>query len=136
MLLGGKDDVSKAKELLDHRPQGIINLCDNLNIQASAEVIKNSILLLSGDTGLMHIAATLDTKVVAVYGSTHPILGYTPYYNGNNKSIIIENNQLNCRPCTKQGRDTCPKGHFKCMKDLDSSVLIDKISSFIYSHES
>jgi len=136
VLLGGQDDVAKAKVLKDHNPDQIINLCGDLNIEASAEVIRKSAVLLSGDTGLMHIAAALDINIVAIYGSTHPILGYTPYYNDDNSSIIVENNQLNCRPCTKQGRDTCPKGHFKCMKDLDSSSIIDKIHSFIYSHES
>ncbi|MDA8693098.1 glycosyltransferase family 9 protein [Saprospiraceae bacterium] len=136
VLLGGRDDITKAKVLKNHSPNGIINLCGDLNIEDSAEVIGGSKVLLSGDTGLMHIAAALDTNIVAIYGSTHPILGYTPYYNKNNKSIIVENNQLKCRPCTKQGRDTCPKGHFKCMKDLDSSLIIDKIYSLIYSHES
>jgi heptosyltransferase-2 len=136
VLLGGRDDVAKGKELEDYNPANIINLCGLLNIEASAEIIRKSVVLLSGDTGLMHIAAALDTNIVAIYGSTHPVLGYTPYYNGDSKAVIVENGQLKCRPCTKQGRNTCPKGHFKCMKDLDSSIIIDEINRFIYSHES
>lgn len=131
VLLGGKEDIAKAKLLQNNHNNSIINLCGRLTIEESAEVMRRSYVLLTGDTGLKHIAASLDVNIVAIYGSTHPVLGYTPYYNGGNKAVIIENNELKCRPCTKQGRDTCPKGHFKCMKELDSKMIIDKIYSFI-----
>lgn len=131
VLLGGKEDIPKAKALRDNHTTKIIDLCGALNIEESAEVIRRSKVLLSGDTGLKHIAASLDVAIVAVYGSTHPVLGYTPYYNHISKALLVENKNLKCRPCTKQGRDACPKGHFKCMKELDSVEIIDKIHSFI-----
>ncbi len=131
VLLGGRDDMSKANSLKEIHVEGVINLCGKLTIEESAEVIRRSEVLLTADTGLKHIGATLDVNIVAIYGSTHPILGYTPYYNDDNKAIIIQNNDLKCRPCTKQGNNACPKGHFKCMKELNSATIIDKIHSFI-----
>ena len=45
------------------------------------------------------------------------------------KSIVVENNDINCRPCGKHGGHTCPKGHFKCMKDIEPErVLIAALS--------
>ena len=85
-------------------------------------------MLISGDTGMMHIGAALNVPMVNIFGSTHPILGYTPFYGTNtNKSTIIENTELSCRPCTKQGRDYCPKGHFKCMNAISVDQMLDVI---------
>jgi heptosyltransferase-2 len=39
------------------------------------------------------------------------------------RMVIIENNNLNCRPCSKIGFSACPKGHFDCMNKLDSNEI-------------
>jgi len=44
-------------------------------------------------------------------------------YLPNNQNIILENNNLNCRPCSKLGYNKCPKGHFKCMEEIDFSFV-------------
>lgn len=130
VLLGGPDDVSKSNEI-DTNGSHIHNRVGQLSITESAEAIKSAQVLLTGDTGMMHIAAALDVPVVAVYGSTHPMLGYTPFYAGETEHSIIQNEDLSCRPCTKQGKDACPKGHFKCMMDLNTQVIIDELRSYV-----
>ena len=72
-------------------------------------------MVYSHDTGFMHIAAALNKNIVAIFGSTHPNLGFYPY-----KTLfsVIQNNNLDCRPCTKIGLSKCPAGHFKCMTDI------------------
>jgi hypothetical protein len=52
-----------------------------------------------------------------------------PYLNSQNKSqfTIIENNNLGCRPCSKIGFDKCPKGHFKCMEEINLEDIISAI---------
>ena len=132
VLIGGPADKEKAR-LVVHQSQRLIhNKVGLLSITQSAHVISKAAAILSGDTGMMHIAASLGTPAVAVYGSTHPVLGYTPFY-GNHKAQyhIVQNDNLNCRPCTKQGQNQCPKGHFKCMLDLDIEALVSKIDSFV-----
>lgn len=131
VLLGGKDDKDRANEIVKKCGSDIVNLVGNLSIIESAEVIKCSKVLLTGDTGLMHIGAAIGVPVVAVFGSTHPVLGYTPYYNGQASYTIIESNDLKCRPCTKQGRATCPKGHFNCMNNITAQSIIKEIKSFM-----
>jgi len=72
-------------------------------------------VVLTNDTGLMHIACARQRKVVAIFGSTVLQFGFGPY---GTEAIVVENNSLACRPCSHIGRSECPKGHFKCMADI------------------
>jgi heptosyltransferase-2 len=81
----------------------------------------------------MHIAAAFRKPIVSVWGNTVPELGMYPYMPGNeNYSVIVQNNKLSCRPCSKIGFDTCPKGHFKCMMDLNSREIASKLNSLAH----
>lgn len=131
VLLGGKEDEAKAKRIAAKTDDRVINMTGKLNILQSAELIRRSLAILSGDTGLMHIAAALAKPIVAMYGSTHPTLGYTPYTSSHVPHYIIQNDQISCRPCTKQGGNSCPKGHFKCMHDIKTEDIIEKIKSLV-----
>lgn len=130
VLLGGPDEKEMADEIVSGTSKKITNLVGDLSITQSGLVVKDASVLLTGDTGLMHIAAAVETPTVAVFGSTHPVLGYTPFTDEKNY-YIIQNESLGCRPCTKQGKSACPKGHFKCMLDLDFKDLVTKIDKYI-----
>jgi len=83
---------------------------------------------LTGDTGLMHVAAALGQRIVSVWGNTVPAFGMYPYMpNQTEKYVIIENKHLKCRPCSKLGYTRCPHFHFNCMKSLS----VDEIVSFL-----
>ena len=93
----------------------------------SAFWIKNAQFIVTPDTGMMHIAAAFKKKIYVVWGSTVPEFGFWPYYGKNyeNKSINFFVPQLSCRPCNRMGSAACPKGHFKCMLDLDMQKVMD-----------
>lgn len=139
ILIGGPADMNTAmgimKSVRTKQHRQVINLTGQLSISQSAAVIEKSTVVLSGDTGMMHIAASLGISVVGVFGSTHPILGYTPFYSSlyakQPISSIVQNDTLNCRPCTKQGQDKCPKGHFKCMNDIPIDSIIQKLKNHL-----
>ena len=68
-------------------------------------------------------------KIISVWGNTVPEFGMAPYLptgkeRFNPESKIIEVIGLNCRPCSKIGFEKCPKGHFKCMNDLQTSDIV------------
>ncbi|MBK9327784.1 MAG: glycosyltransferase family 9 protein [Sphingobacteriales bacterium] len=125
LLLGGPDDVYMGLQLENMDPFKISSACGRYNINQSAAVIKRAKYVITPDTGMMHIAAAFNKRIVSIWGGTEKRLGFTPYLMNNTTSIIIENNQLSCRPCHKHGLDRCPKGHFKCMMDLDMQKVID-----------
>ncbi len=129
-LIGGKEDVD-AGEALHLECRHAINLCGQLSIQQSALLMRGAAQVITHDTGMMHIAAALNKSIWSIWGNTIPGFGMTPYYteNGlnsvydeipeNPKSIILQVDNLKCRPCSKIGYEKCPKGHFKCMNDLN-----------------
>lgn len=117
VLIGGKEDT-EAGNKLSTACNNTINLCGQLSIDQSALLMKNALKVYAHDTGMMHIAAALCKPIVSIWGNTIPEFGMTPYYPSDfddANSIIMEVDNLKCRPCSKIGFDACPKGHFKCM---------------------
>jgi ADP-heptose:LPS heptosyltransferase len=125
ILLGGKEDVYLGLQVEQVDSFKVFNACGKYTIHQSASIMKRAKYVITPDTGMMHIAAALNKRIISIWGSTEKRLGFTPYLTNNSTSVIIENNALSCRPCHKYGRDKCPKGHFKCMMDLDMQKVID-----------
>lgn len=129
ILLGGKEDFENG-ELISTKSIGyVLNLCSKLNLNQSASIVKQANVVISHDTGLMHIAAAFRKKIISVWGNTIPEFGMYPYYptsenEGIYKNNIVEVKGLSCRPCSKIGYDKCPKGHFKCMQMIDTEGVI------------
>ncbi|MFN8281616.1 MAG: glycosyltransferase family 9 protein [Chitinophagales bacterium] len=125
MLIGGLDDAYIGTQLEAIDNFKMYNACGKFNINQSASIIKKAKFVITGDTGMMHIAAALNKRIIAVFGGTEKRLGFTPYNTNTSQNVMIENNTINCRPCHKHGLDKCPKNHFKCMNDLDMQKVID-----------
>lgn len=116
VLLGGKEDAVTAEAIEQALGSRLIyNACGKYNLNQSASLLQQSRVVFSHDTGLMHIAAALKKKVYSIWGNTTPLFGMYPY---KTPYVVLENNGLSCRPCSKIGYDRCPLGHFKCMNDL------------------
>ena len=88
----------------------------------SALLVKGAHFVVSHDTGMMHISAALKKKIYSVWGNTTPDFGMAPYLT-DPTSVILENKELGCRPCSKIGYTKCPCGHFKCMTEIDLSPI-------------
>jgi ADP-heptose:LPS heptosyltransferase len=102
----------------------VISMCGKLSLNQSASVVRQAKVVISHDTGLMHIAAAFRKKIISIWGNTVPKFGMYPYMPGNeDKSTIIEVTGLKCRPCSKLGYDQCPKGHFHCMEWIDEEAV-------------
>jgi heptosyltransferase-2 len=125
MLLGGPGDRKMGEEIAALDPIRIYNACGKFSLNESACLIEKSKLVVSHDTGLMHIAAAYQKPVIAVWGNTVPRFGMYPYYGSRSGKTAInaEVKGLWCRPCSKLGYDRCPLGHFKCMKKQDIQEL-------------
>ena len=115
-----------AEKVVDEVGGKIYNACGKYNLNQSASLVKQAELLITHDTGLMHIAAAFKKKIISVWGNTIPEFGMYPYLPDKN-SQIFEIDNLKCRPCSKIGYNKCPKDHFKCMNDIDE----DKISELV-----
>ena len=129
VLLGGPEDAARGDKIVAAVGDKAWNACGKFSLDQSASLLKNAKAVLTNDTGLMHIAAALQKPIVSVWGSTVPEFGMYPYMPQNPElSIIIENKNLSCRPCSKIGYDRCPKKHFKCMNDLNARLIADSLN--------
>ena len=129
VLLGGPDDSEAGTAIAQAAGTHIVNLCGKISLHQSAMVVQKSEVVITHDTGMMHIAAAFKKRIVSVWGNTVPEFGMTPYYPDNmdiNTTIEVKN--LSCRPCSKIGYETCPKGHFKCMQMIDEKEICNSIS--------
>ncbi len=124
LLLGGKSELELAQNIENLKFKHVHNLVGKTSLHESARLIQFSKLLITPDTGMMHIGAALKIPIVSIWGNTIPSFGMYPYYPiGATKFKNIEVNNLNCRPCSKIGKNQCPKGHFDCMKKISSLAI-------------
>jgi ADP-heptose:LPS heptosyltransferase len=125
VLAGGPMDKETADNIIKALPnQKIINACGGFSLRQSASIVKQAAVLLTHDTGLMHIASAFQIPIVSVWGNTVPALGMYPYYpQDENGFSIHEVNDLKCRPCSKIGFKSCPKKHFNCMNLQDAKAI-------------
>lgn len=132
VLLGGKEDAEKGAAIAALDNFKIYNACGKFNLNESAGLVQRAKLVVSNDTGLMHIAAAFKKPIISIWGNTVPAFGMTPYYGSFNvNNFIVENRNLRCRPCSKIGHDSCPKKHFKCMNAIDNAMLLQTVNQFL-----
>jgi len=124
MLLGGKSERPLAATILDWKIGNVIDFTGKLRINQSASLVKNARIVISNDTGLMHIAAAYHKKILSVWGNTSPVFGMYPYMPAR-ESEILEVKGLSCHPCSKIGYHKCPKKHFRCMNDIPEDRIIE-----------
>ena len=134
ILLGGNDEFDEGERIKKVDNVKVYNACGKFSLNESADLVRRSKLVIAHDTGLMHIAAALKKQVIAIWGSTTPSFGMVPYYG---EKFLLKNGQpydnvqvhkLWCRPCTKIGRDHCPQGHFKCMKEISIDEIVQRVN--------
>ena len=100
----------------------IINLIGKTNLVEVMKIIALSEGVISNDSGLMHVSASLDKKIIALYGSSSPT--YTPPLISKEKRDIIYKN-LDCSPCFKR---VCPLGHTKCLNDIKVDEVKESVT--------
>ncbi|MEM6802701.1 MAG: glycosyltransferase family 9 protein [Bacteroidota bacterium] len=127
ILLGGPDAREEAEFIAKGLQVPYFDTVGSYKLLESAALLKMCEEVISHDTGLMHIAAAFSKKIYSIWGNTVPAFGMTPYKSPHE---IIEQKDLSCRPCSKIGYDSCPKGHFKCMKDTKPSEVLKLIQKF------
>jgi heptosyltransferase-2 len=109
--LFGSDKDKQVTEEINQETKG--RCVDYSGLTTMTEVIDLMSLaniVVSNDSGLMHVAAALNIKVVAIYGSTDPV--FTPPLNNESEVISLG---LECMPCSAR---ECPYGHYQCLTGI------------------
>jgi len=122
VLFGGKDEMDTLDEIASEL-QDPINLCNDSILKTTANM-KICSLIYTNDSGSMHLACSVKVPVIAFFGSTVRQFGFFPYKAQN---VVLEIDNLPCRPCTHIGRASCPLTHFKCMRDITPELAFKSL---------
>ncbi len=128
ILLGSAADSRTAQRIAQGR-RDIANLCGKFDFEQLAGVLAQCDLVISGDSGPMHLAAALNRPQIAIFGGTHPRLGFAPQ---NDRAAVLCAD-LDCQPCSLHGLERCPQGHFNCMKLITPQQVFETAEKLLQS---
>jgi lipopolysaccharide heptosyltransferase II len=112
VVLGGPEDRGLARQLAD--AGGVDSAAGEFSLQETGALLARARALVSGDTGVMHMATGVGTPVIALFGPTVEQFGFFPY----RAPAIVLQRPLDCRPCSATGTARCPMGHHRCLGDI------------------
>ena len=124
LLIGSKSDQPLGRFIRSRTP-ACIDLTGQTDLAEAVALIRHAAIVVTNDSGLMHIAAALGKPAVSIFGPTNPVQ-VGPY--GQPGSVVRLD--LPCSPCNYRRLDQCPNGH-ACMRDLPASMVIARIRSLL-----
>ena len=116
VAVGGPDDRAVIDALTQSREDAVVNVAGEFTLQQTGACLARAAVLISGDTGVMHMATGVGTRVVALFGPTVEPFGFFPY--SKRGGVTVLERDLSCRPCSAMGSQRCPLGHHRCLGDI------------------
>lgn len=126
-LIGGIADKPICDYIELNCKYKVQNFSNSHSIIETTKIIDACDLLITNDTGVMHLAAARQVPVIAIFGSSVQSFGFIPF----RVPYRIVEKQLDCRPCSHIGRAYCPKKHFYCMKNIEPADILSAIDNLI-----
>lgn len=120
VIVGGKDEESLRIDSY----KNVENLIGKTSLLELKEIFRRAEVIVTNDSSPIHIASATDTFIIAIFGATVKEFGFYPW---SKNSIVLEKEGVKCRPCGIHGGKKCPKGHFKCMKDISVDEVYNEI---------
>jgi lipopolysaccharide heptosyltransferase II len=129
LVVGAPQDVELGEQVRSEAGPGaaVANLCGKTGLGQLKASLARARLVVTNDSGPLHVAEALGTPVVAVFGATRPEQGFGPRLA---RSRVAEV-ELGCRPCGRHGHRSCPLGHFRCMLDLPSDQVLERVQDVL-----
>lgn len=118
IILGGPKDITISTAICANAVHPIIDLCGKTSLADTVDLLAFAKYTITNDSGLMHVAASVQSKIFAIYGSTSA--SFTPPLSNNAKIININ---LECSPCFAR---TCMFGHYNCLKLITPEIILAK----------
>jgi heptosyltransferase II len=126
VVVGGPEDAALAGDVVAAAPGRAWSAAGELGLRASAVVIRRARALVTNDSAPLHLATSVGTPVVAIFGPTVPEQGFGPR---GSHSLALGHAGLRCRPCSAHGPAVCPLGHHRCMRELPAATVVEAVAA-------
>ncbi|TLN23343.1 glycosyltransferase family 9 protein [bacterium] len=121
LLVGGPEDRALCEEIASKIGGNSLSIAGKSSLKALSALMERLSLFIVNDSAPLHVAMAKKVPTVAIFGATVRELGFYPL---NENSRVVEVG-LDCRPCGLHGGNSCPRGHFRCMKDITPRMVLD-----------
>ncbi|QCX54462.1 glycosyltransferase family 9 protein [Elizabethkingia sp. JS20170427COW] len=125
---GGKQEVELLNQW-EKEDDNLISCAGKLSLKEELEKIASLKLMISMDSANMHLASLMGTRVISIWGATHPYAGFLGY--GQRISDAIAVDDLTCRPCSIFGQKECFRGDWACLEELQIQPVIKKVEELM-----
>lgn len=122
-ILGSRAEQDTARAVCHAAGPGCVDLSGQTTLEETIDLLAQADCVVTNDSGLMHVAAALNRRVVAIYGSSDP--AFTPPLCPSSR---IERLGLACSPCFSR---VCPLGHTRCLQDLHPERVIEALQQLL-----
>jgi heptosyltransferase-2 len=119
-VIGSKADSAVAAQIIGAVPEGSAIDGTGLPLLASAELIGRARAIVTNDSAPQHLASAMGTPTLTIYGPTVPEFGFGPIAE---RHAVAGHETLSCRPCHRHGPQSCPLGHWRCMRELTPEYI-------------
>jgi heptosyltransferase-2 len=126
VLLGAASEKPVCDQVA--RDLDVINLAGRSTISEAVFVMQHACVAVCNDSMALHMASALKIPTAVIFCATSPKFGYGPWQN---RAIVIERNELACKPCRPHGSMRCPNGTEACMRGPDPSEVIDAVRQLL-----
>lgn len=123
LIFGSATDRPEAEAVLGRVRSEVLNLAGETSLREMMQILSRCSILLTNDSGAMHVGAGLGVPTLAVFGPTVKAFGFFPR---GPRTAVVETSGLDCRPCAVHGSARCPQGHFRCMTDLSVERVVEE----------
>ena len=127
-LFGGRGYEEKVLKQWENKYKNTICAVGRYSLDKELPLISNLDVLVSMDSANMHLASLVGTKVISVWGATHP---YAGFYGYNQREDLAIQADMPCRPCSIYGNKSCHRGDLACMNEISPEQIVCKINNYL-----
>jgi heptosyltransferase-2 len=127
VLFGAPEDVPTIARIMELTKDAAVSFAGKIALSQLPAALRRCSILVTNDSGPMHIAVARGVAIVAVFCATTPSLGFYPY---SSRAVVVEKD-LPCRPCSSHGGRRCPLGTEDCMRLIPAEAVAEAVKSLL-----
>lgn len=128
-VFGGGDSEKNIVNKWTEKYPTIISMVGKLNTSEELVLMSYLDIMYSMDSANMHLASLVNTKVVSLWGATHPNAGFMGWNQSTENAIQVD---LECRPCSIYGQIPCYRKDYACLFQITPNTIIKRIENLLY----